>query len=149
MQQDIRWVTGSRTLIHLGLLMAGVGALIALVYLSVSVIIHVAIGLIFVALVAIHLVQRRRTIGRLASQFTRTLVGKGVRQAGSDVILAIIFFNVVISGIVDWLHGDMPISFPLPPPLNTWHKASSIVLVVYVIVHVCRRRKRLRRSGIR
>jgi len=143
--------TQSRSLIHLGLLVAGVGALIALVYLSVSVRIHVVLGLVFVALVGVHLVQRRKTIGRLASQFTRArgLAERGVRQAGSDVILAIIFFNVLISGLVDWLSGDEPISFPLPPPLNTWHKASSIVLVVYLIVHVCRRRKRLRRSGIR
>jgi hypothetical protein len=141
----------SRSLVHIGLLLTAAGALIALIYLSVSISIHAIIGLVFVALVVVHLVQRRRTIGRLASQFTRarTVVEKGLRQASADAILVFITANVLISGVIDWLHENMPISFPLPAPFNTWHKASSIVLVLYLIVHVWHRRKRLRRSGIR
>jgi hypothetical protein len=146
-----RVVSRSRPLVHSGLLIAAVGALVALAYLSVSVSIHAVVGLVFVAFVAVHLVQRRKTIGRLVAHAARVggFVEKGVRQTGSDAILAFITFNVVISGIVDWLRTGMPVSFPLPPPLNTWHKASSVVLVVYLVVHVWHRRKRLRRSSIR
>jgi hypothetical protein len=141
----------SRPLVHYGLLIAAVGALVALAYLSVSVSIHAVIGLVFVALVALHLVQRRRTIGRLVAHAARVrrVVEKGVRQIGSDAILAFLTLNVAISGIVDWLRTGMPVSFPFPPPINTWHKASGVVLVVYLGVHVWHRRKRLRRSNIR
>jgi hypothetical protein len=38
---------------------------------------------------------------------------------------------------------------PLPQPLQRWHLTSSAVLVVYLIVHVSRRWKRIRRSSIR
>jgi hypothetical protein len=36
----------------------------------------------------------------------------------------------------------------LPPGLSQWHKLASFVLVIYAIVHIVRRRKRLRRSHI-
>jgi hypothetical protein len=42
----------------------------------------------------------------------------------------------------------VPVQIPPPRPLNTWQKLSSIGLVVYLIVHVWHRRKRLRRSVI-
>jgi hypothetical protein len=36
----------------------------------------------------------------------------------------------------------------LPPGLSKWHKLAAVVLVVYLIVHIIRRWKRLRRSHI-
>jgi len=43
----------------------------------------------------------------------------------------------------------VPIQLPLPGPFGRWHAISGLALVVYLAVHVWRRRKRLRRSTIR
>ena len=45
--------------------------------------------------------------------------------------------------------GRALLLLPIPEPLGRWHLTSSVVLVVYLAVHVLRRRKRLRRSTIR
>jgi hypothetical protein len=66
----------------------------------------------------------------------------------SDAILTFITINVVVSGILDWGRGE-PIRLPLPTPFERWHLTSSAVLVVYLVVHVARRWKRIRRSTIR
>jgi len=72
-----------------------------------------------------------------------------MRQAASDAMLMVITANVLLSGLWDWLHGSTPVMVPLPPPLNTWHKLSSIVLLFAILVHLWRRRRRFRRSVIR
>jgi hypothetical protein len=66
----------------------------------------------------------------------------------SDAILAFVTVNVVVSGILDWGRGT-PLLLPLPLPFDRWHLTSSALLVVYLVVHVARRWKRLRRSTIR
>ena len=71
-----------------------------------------------------------------------------LRLLGSDAILTFITINVVVSGVLDWGRGA-PLLLPLPPPLDRWHLTSSVMLVVYLVVHVSRRWNRLRRSTIR
>jgi hypothetical protein len=74
-------------------------------------------------------------------------------MAISDAIFELLALNVLVSGTVDILKHHST-QFPLatvlhlPPGLDQWHKLAAIVFVVYAIVHVTRRRKRLRRSHI-
>jgi hypothetical protein len=112
---------------------------------------HTAAGLAFVGLVVIHLAQRRWTIGRMVIHIVRakSFLERRIRLAVSDLVLFFITANVLVSGVVDWSRGA-PTQLPLlPAPFYRWHLTSSVVLVIYVIVHVSRRRKRLRRSTIK
>jgi hypothetical protein len=56
----------------------------------------------------------------------------------------------MVSGVADFIVGHT-ILLPIPGPniLQKWHALSVVVLLVYVIVHVVRRRKRLRTSHVR
>jgi hypothetical protein len=78
----------------------------------------------------------------------RSRVESELRLLVSDGILTLVTINVVVSGILDWGRGE-PLLLPLPQPFDRWHLVSSAVLVVYLVIHVARRRKRLRRSTIR
>jgi len=78
----------------------------------------------------------------------RTIAGRRIRLTVSDLLLLFITLNVLVSGVLDWSRG-VPIRLPLPRPSGRWHLLSGVVLVVYLAVHVWRRRKRLRRSTIR
>jgi hypothetical protein len=140
----------SRWLVHLGLLLSGAASIGTLQLLHIRVAYHADIGLLFVGLVSVHLLQRRRTLGRLASQLlsVRKLADRRTRLAVSDLLLILIVFNILLSGILDWRHG-MPLQVPLPIPLDRWHADSAVALVIYLLVHVWRRRKRLWRSTIR
>jgi hypothetical protein len=111
---------------------------------------HTVVGLVFVGLVVVHLAQRRRTVGRLAAELirARTIIERRIRLAVSDLVLLFITVNVLVSGIVDWSRGA-PTRLPLPTPFDRWHLDSGLVLVVFLAVHVWRRRTRLRRSTIR
>jgi hypothetical protein len=111
--------------------------------------IHADIGLAFVGLVIVHLVQRRRTVARMMSQFARvrSFAERRIRLTASDLLLAFITLNVLVSGVLDWNRGQ-PIQLPLPRPFDRWHFLSGVVLVLYLIFHVWHRRKRLRRSRI-
>ena len=142
--------TRARWYVHLSLLAFLAAAVVSLAYLSVSISIHAVVGLVFVGLVLVHLLQRRRTVTRLLSQLARagSKIERKTSLAISDAVLSIVFLNVVLSGVVDWMRGA-PVGFPLPPPLDTWHRVSGIVLVVYLGVHIWHRRNRLRRSVIR
>ncbi|HVA05534.1 MAG TPA: hypothetical protein VNG12_02220 [Acidimicrobiales bacterium] len=144
------WVARSRFAVHLALLCSAAGTLVTLQLLHVRVADHTIVGLAFVGLVAVHLAQRRRTIARMAMQFVRarTFVERRIRLAVSDLLLLVITLNVLVSGIVDWSHGA-PTRLPLPAPFYRWHLDSGAALVIYLAVHVVRRRKRLRRSAIR
>jgi hypothetical protein len=141
--------TWSRGLVHLGLLLTTAGALATLTILYIRNAIHADIGLVFVGLVVVHLLQRRRTVTRMMSQLARvrSFAERRVRLAGSDLILAFITLNVLVSGVLDWGRGE-PIQLPLPPPFDRWHLLSGVALVIYLMVHVWHRRKRLRRSTI-
>jgi hypothetical protein len=145
-----------RWYVHLALLGTLAGSLVTLIYLSHSITIHVIFGVAFMVFVLIHLYQRRRTVASLATQFIRTSHrSKGPsRLAVSDTILELLVANVLVSGIVDAVsHHATQLNFlgslSFPPGLIQWHKLASLVLVVYVIVHVSRRWRRLRRSHIR
>jgi len=122
----------SRWAVHLGLLCSAAAALGTLDLLHVRIAIHTDVG---------------RTLARMATR-ARTLAGRGIRLAVSDLLLLFITVNVLVSGLLDWNRG-VPIQLPLPGPFGRWHAISAVALVVYLAVHVWRRRKRLRRSTIR
>jgi hypothetical protein len=145
------WRGRSRWVVHVTLLLAGVGTLATLQLLHVRQAYHTVVGLVFVGLVVIHLAQRRRTIARMATQIVRakSFVERRIRLAVSDLVLFFITANVLISGVVDWSRG-YPTQLPLlPAPFYRWHLISSIALVIYLIVHIWHRRNRLWRSTIR
>ncbi len=131
------------------------GSLLSLIYLSRSITIHVVFGVLFMITMLFHLYQRRRTVTTLLKRLvglqprTKSLT----RLAISDIILELLVLDVLVSGVVDGLQHHAT-QFPfaaalgLPPGLSQWHKLAAIVLVVYAIVHIIRRRKRLRRSHI-
>ena len=149
-ERRIAWRARSRWAVHLGLLLSAAAALGTLQLLHLQDGFHTAVGVAFIALVVVHLVQRRRTVVALAGQFRRArrLVQRRVRLATSDLFLAFVTLNVLVSGIVDAIRGT-PTQLPLPRPFGRWHLLSGIVLVVYLAVHVWHRRRRLRRSTIR
>jgi hypothetical protein len=144
------WLARSRWAVHLGLLCSVAAALGTLQLLHVRNAIHSDVGLVFVGLVVLHLLQRRRTLARLAAQFVRarTNIKPRFRVAVSDLLLIVITLNVFVSGLLDWSRGA-PTQLPLPMPFDRWHLDSTLVLVVYLAVHVWHRRKRLWRSTIR
>ena len=79
----------------------------------------------------------------------RRRVARELRLLASDAILAFITASVVVSGLLDWNQGS-PLLLPvLPRPFDRWHLLSSAALIVYLIIHVSRRWRRLRRSTIR
>jgi hypothetical protein len=139
----------SRWAVHLGLLCSAAAALGTLQLLHVRIAIHTDVGLVFVGLVAVHLAQRRRTLARMATQIVRARrsAGRRIRLTVSDLLLLFITLNVLVSGLLDWNRGA-PIQLPLPRPFDRWHLVSGLVLVVYLVVHAWRRRRRLRRSTI-
>jgi hypothetical protein len=145
-----------RWYVHLALLVTLAGSLVTLIYLSHSITIHVIFGVAFMVFVLFHLYQRRRTIASFAKQlggFSGRMKGPS-RLALSDTILELVVANVLVSGVVDIVnHQATQLNFlgslGFPPGLIQWHKLASFILVVYVIVHVSRRWRRLRRSHIR
>jgi hypothetical protein len=140
----------SRLAIHLGLLCSAAAALGTLDLLHVRIAIHTDVGLVFVGLVVVHLAQRPRTLARMGARVVRarTIAERIIRLAVSDLLLLFITVNVLVSGLLDWNRG-VPIQLPLPGPFGRWHAISAVALVIYLAVHVWRRRKRLRRSTIR
>ena len=145
------WRTRSRWLVHLGLLLFAAAALGTLQLLHIHNAIHADVGLAFAALVIVHLAQRRHRIAGMFARLwgLRRRVVRELRLLASDAILAFVTVNVVVSGILDWNRGA-PVLLPaLPRPFDRWHLLASAVLVVYLVVHVSRRWRRLRRSTIR
>jgi hypothetical protein len=137
--------------VHLGLLVFAAAALGTLQLLHIRNAIHAGVGLAFAGLVAIHLAQRRHRIAGMLARLwgVRGRVARELRLLASDAVLAFITANVVISGLLDWNRGS-PLFLPvLPEPFGRWHLLSSVALIVYLIIHVSRRWRRLRRSTIR
>ncbi len=130
------------------------GALAALVG-TTGTTLHILIGLTFFGVVVVHVGQRRHTAARLVTGLVH--VGVWIRPRGrlafSDLVLAFLTLNVLVSGLVDWQEGyktELPLSaLGLPENLMSWHALSALILTVYLTVHVVRRRKRLRSSSIR
>ncbi|HUZ42432.1 MAG TPA: hypothetical protein VMU68_13700 [Acidimicrobiales bacterium] len=151
-----RTLTGGerrRWYIHLALLVTLAGSLLSLIYLSHSITIHVLIGVAFMVMMLFHLYQRRRTVTSLLKRLVGGRSHATVRMAVSDLILELLVLDVLVSGIIDGMQHHAT-QFPLaatlhlPPGMSQWHKLAAVVLVVYLIVHIIRRRKRLRRSHI-
>lgn len=145
-----------RWLVHLGLLVTFAAALGSFALLSGSMTVHVALGLAFAALVAVHLGQRRRTTARLARQLARlrSLVRPAGRLALADIVLGLLVVNVVVSGTVDLVRGrktSLPVEAltGLHVPFLGWHAFSVVLLLGDLAVHVGRRRRRLRASTVR
>jgi hypothetical protein len=144
----------TRFAVHL-LLLATFAASLATVTLITEGWPHLAVGLAFVALVVLHVVQRRHTVTRLLGSLghARTWLRRRGRLAWSDVVLALLTLNVLVSGTYDLLSGNQVILHPhtLGIPFRDigWHVLSALVLFAYLTVHVVRRRHRIRRSAIR
>jgi hypothetical protein len=150
--RSTKWRMQSRWAVHIGLLVTAVASLGTLQLLHVRVAYHSVVGLVFVGLVLVHLVQRRHTIARMTTQLVRarTFVERKFRLTVSDLVLFFITMNVLVSGIVDWQRGTPThLPFHLTGPLGRWHADTTVALVIYLTVHVVRRRKRLRQSKIR
>jgi len=105
--------------------------------------VHVVVGLLFVALVICHLVQRRRITGKLARRLTKftTTQGRLARMALSDALLTVLTLGMLASGFIDVALGH--------PTQIRWHAILGVVLTAYLVVHTLRRRTRLRSSAIR
>jgi Flp pilus assembly protein TadB len=143
----------SRWAVHLALLITVIVALVPLLLFNVNprVTVHVVIACVFLGLVIIHLAQRRHTLRRLIAQFARAGSRmKGRRLAVSGAIFGLLVANVLASGIFDLATGrNSRIELPGLRLFIGWHSLSSLLFLGYLIAHVIRRRKRLRRSRIR
>ena len=136
--------------VHLGLIVSFAVALF-FVIARMSMGVHIFAGLCFAALLGVHLAQRRRTVRTLAGSLIETPAWRTRRGrlALADGVLAFLAVNVVVSGFVDWT-SSRPVMVRLPglAPLN-WHTTTSLLLLGYLVVHVARRRSRLRHSHVR
>jgi hypothetical protein len=116
---------------------------------------HLAVGSAFVALVAVHVVQRRHTVTRLLGNLgrVRTWFRRRGRLAWSDLVLTLLTLNVLVSGIYDLVTGNQVILHPrsigIPFRDIGWHVSAALLLLAYLCVHVARRWGRIRRSVIR
>ena len=146
--------TRARFVVHLCLL-ATFAASLATVTLITEGWPHLVVGLAFVALAGVHVAQRRHTVARLLGNLgrARTWFRRRGRLAWSDVVLALLTLNVLVSGTYDLLSGNQVILHPrdvgIPFRDIGWHVASALVLLVYLCMHVARRWGRIRRSAIR
>jgi hypothetical protein len=141
-------------LIHLTLIAVFAGS-VATVVLIPEGTPHVVVGLAFVAMVGIHVAQRRHTVTRLLGNLVRarSWLSRRGRLAWSDLILTLLTLNVLASGTYDLLSSNKlmlhPSDIGIPMRDIGWHALSALVLLVYLCVHVARRWGRLRRSVIR
>jgi hypothetical protein len=116
---------------------------------------HLVIGSAFVGLVVVHGVQRRHTVARLVGSLGRpfTWLRRRGRLAWSDLILALLTLNVLVSGSYDLAKGNQVILRPrnrgIPFRDIGWHVCAALLLTAYLVVHVTRRWGRIRRSVIR
>ncbi len=144
----------ARFAVHL-LLLATFAASLATVTLITEGTPHLVVGLAFVALVGIHVAQRRHTVARLIGNLgrARTWFRRRGRLAWSDLVLAMLILNVLASGTYDLLSGNQVILHPrevgIPFRDMGWHVLSALVLLVYLCVHAARRWGRIRHSAIR
>ena len=148
-------IARNRWAVHLALIVGFIATVVSAVFLSRKYLghsgatVHAIIGLLVLALVVVHLTQRRHTVRRLLARLFGRPSGRQSRQAVADATLWLLTLNAMVSGFADFLVGHAILA-PLPGPyiFQKWHAMSAIVLLVYVIVHVGRRRKRLRTSRI-
>jgi hypothetical protein len=145
---------GTRFVVHL-LLLATFAASLATVTALTEGWPHLVVGSAFVGLVLVHVAQRRHTVARLLGNLGRPplwLTRRG-RLAWSDLILALLTLNVLVSGSYDLATGDQVILHPhsigIPFRDIGWHVSAALLLLAYLCVHVARRWGRIRHSVIR
>ena len=137
--------------VHLWLIIAFLVSLVTLL-LHLSLGMHELIGLAFATLVVVHLRQRRKRVRGLLVQLrkVRSLARPIGRLAWSDLILSFLIFNLIVSGIADYLVGGRRIfiTIGLPRALR-WHALLAVLVLGYLLVHVLRRASRMRASEVR
>jgi hypothetical protein len=103
----------TRFAVHL-LLLATFAASLATVTLITEGLPHLVVGLAFVTLVGVHVVQRRHTAARLFANLgrVRTWFRRRGQLAWSDVVLAVLTLNVLVSGTYDLASGSQVILHP-------------------------------------
>jgi hypothetical protein len=144
----------TRFVVHL-VLLATFAASLATVTLTTEGWPHLAVGSAFLALVAVHVVQRRHTVARSLGNLgrVRTWVRRRGRLAWSDLALALLTINVLVSGTYDLVTGNQVILHPrsigIPFRDMGWHVSAALLLLASLCVHVARRWGRIRRSVIR
>ncbi len=128
-----------RTGVHLALITT---ALVSLV-LEPVLAIHIGLGLTFVGLVVVHIVQRRRTTATLVGRLirVRSLPTRSGRLALADLVLAALTAAMLASGIWDWAIGH--------PTAIRWHAITGVLLAGFLVVHTLRRRRSLTHSAVR
>jgi hypothetical protein len=145
---------GARFAVHL-VLLATFAASLATVTAMTEGWPHLVLGSAFVVLVLIHVAQRRHTVARLLGNLGRPLtwLKRRGRLAWSDLILAVLTLNVLVSGSDDLATGNQVILQPrdwgIPFRDIGWHVSAALLLTAYLVVHVARRWGRIRRSVIR
>jgi hypothetical protein len=145
---------GARFAVHL-VLLATFAASLATVTAMTEGWPHLVLGSAFVGLVLIHVAQRRHTVARLLGNLGRPLtwLKRRGRLAWSDLILAVLTLNVLVSGSDDLVTGHQMILQPrdwgIPFRDIGWHVSAALLLTAYLVVHVARRWGRIRRSVIR
>jgi hypothetical protein len=129
----------NRWWVHLGLIST---AIVSLAFEPILTL-HIVFGLVFAVLVGVHLVQRRRITGKLASRLLRlrTLNRPLGRLAVADALLVTVTLAMLVSGFWAWSLGH--------PTRIRWHALSGLVLSGFLMVHTLRRRKRLHSSQVR
>lgn len=146
--------SGARFLVHLVLLVTFAASLATVTAITEGWP-HLVFGSAFVGLVIIHVAQRRHTAARLLANLGRPLtwLERRGRLAWSDLILALLTLNVLVSGSYDLATGNQVILQPrdwgIPFRSIGWHVAAALLLTAYLVVHVARRWDRIRRSVIR
>ncbi len=142
----------ARWLVHLALLLAVIVSLVPLLIYGASlrITVHWLVACLFAVLVAVHLAQRRRTVARLAAALARTgsRLRPARRLAVSGAVFTFLLANVIVSGVLDVAAGRA-FMIPLAGGGVNWHGLSSLVFLGYLVTHVIRRRRRMRKSVIR
>ena len=143
-----------RFVIHV-LLLAAFAASLATVTIVTEGVPHLVVGSAFLGLVLVHIVQRRHTVARLTVALGRPFrwPKRQGAMAWSDLTLALLALNALISGVYDLATGSQVILHPrsIGIPLRDigWHVSAALLLLAYLCVHVARRWGRIRRSAIR
>lgn len=144
----------SRFVIHL-LLLAAFAASLATVTIVTEGAPHLVVGSAFFGLALVHIVQRRHTVARLAVALGQPFKWpkRQGRMAWSDLTLALLTLNALISGVYDLSTGSQVVLHPrsvgIPFRDIGWHVSAALLLLAYLCVHVARRWGRIRRSAIR
>lgn len=119
--------------------------------IRVTIGVHALIGLAFAAFVVAHFLQRRKRVRGLLAQLGRPSrwFRKAGRLAWTDLILTFLFTNLIVSGLVDYFaHANgVWLNLGIIPRIR-WHALSAFLLLLFLLVHVLRRAKRLVHSRV-